>query len=191
MIHIPLTVYGKTQSYTWDTWVWSQEQVADSTLSYAGRTELVKSVLQGVKCFWLSIIPIPAGVRAKIDQLCRNFLWGGKCNEYKQPLVAWKDVTLPKSEGGLGLRNTKAWNKALLSKTLWNIHSKKDSLWVQWVHQIYLKQASLWAYRTKPEDPPLLKQIMAIRDNLISTEGTAQSVIQKISGLQMVNLNLS
>ncbi|GFS34515.1 hypothetical protein Acr_00g0034340 [Actinidia rufa] len=100
-----------------------------ANLSYAGRTELVKSVLQGVECFWLSILPIPAGVRAKIDQLCRNFLWSGKCNENKRPLVAWKEVSLPKIEGGLGIRNSKAWNKALLSKTLWDIQAKKDSLW--------------------------------------------------------------
>ena len=47
---------------------------AGATLSYAGRTELIKSVLQGVECFWLAILPIPAGVKAKIVQLCRNFL---------------------------------------------------------------------------------------------------------------------
>ena len=113
-----------------------------SSLSYAGRSELVRSVLQGVECFWLSILPIPMGVRKKIVTICRNFLWGGKCREFKQPLVAWKDITLPKIEGGLGIRNPKAWNKALLSKTLWDIHSKKDSLWVHWVHQIYLKHST-------------------------------------------------
>ncbi|GFZ21562.1 hypothetical protein Acr_29g0007240 [Actinidia rufa] len=46
-----------------------------ASLSYAGRSELVKSVLQGVKCFWLSILPIPVGVKDKIISLCRNFLW--------------------------------------------------------------------------------------------------------------------
>ncbi|GFY95614.1 hypothetical protein Acr_10g0009990 [Actinidia rufa] len=40
---------------------------AGAMLSYAGRTELVKSVFQGVECFWLSILPIPVGVKAKID----------------------------------------------------------------------------------------------------------------------------
>ena len=115
---------------------------AGSSLSYVGRTELVKSVLQGVECFWLSILPIPAGVRKKTGQLGKNFLWGGKCSVYKQPLVAWKEVTLPKIKGGLSIRNTKAWNKALLSKTLWDIQAKKDSLLVQWVYQNYLKHTS-------------------------------------------------
>ncbi|GFS30621.1 hypothetical protein Acr_00g0012980 [Actinidia rufa] len=105
---------------------------AGANLSYAGRLELIKSVLQGVECFWLSILPTLAGVQAKIIQLCRNFLWSGKRSENKRPLVAWKDITLPKIEGGLGIRNSKAWNKALLSKTMWDIQLKKDSLWVQW-----------------------------------------------------------
>ncbi|GFZ13032.1 hypothetical protein Acr_23g0014170 [Actinidia rufa] len=89
---------------------------AGASLSYAGRAELIKSVLHGVECYWLSILPIPVGVREKVNQLCRNFLWSGKATVNKKPLVAWKEVTLPKHEGGLGIRNTKAWNKALISK---------------------------------------------------------------------------
>ena len=36
---------------------------AGASLSYAGRSELIKAVLQGVECFWLSILPIPVGVK--------------------------------------------------------------------------------------------------------------------------------
>ena len=61
---------------------------AGASLSYAGRAELIRSILQGVECYWLSILPIPAGVRDKITQLCRNFLWSGKAIVNKKPLVA-------------------------------------------------------------------------------------------------------
>ncbi|GFS35151.1 hypothetical protein Acr_00g0038130 [Actinidia rufa] len=93
-----------------------------------GRSELIKSVLQGVECFWLSILPIPVGIRDKIISLCRNFLWGGKSTSNKKPLVAWKDVYRPKNEGGLGFMDLSAWNMALLSKALWNLQSKKRIL---------------------------------------------------------------
>ncbi|GFZ07066.1 hypothetical protein Acr_19g0000030 [Actinidia rufa] len=108
---------------------------AGATLSYAGRSELIRSVLQGVECFWLSILPIPVGVRDKVISLCRNFLWGGKAVSFKKPLVAWREICRPKPEGGLGFIDLHAWNLALLSKSLWKIQSKKDSLWVKWVHQ--------------------------------------------------------
>ena len=72
---------------------------AGASLLYAGRSELIKSVLQGVECFWLSILPIPVGVKDKIISQCRNFLRGGKATISKKPLVAWKEVCQPKSEG--------------------------------------------------------------------------------------------
>lgn len=37
-----------------------------SALSYAGRAELIRAVLEGVECFWLSILPIPAVVIERI-----------------------------------------------------------------------------------------------------------------------------
>ncbi|GFS42551.1 hypothetical protein Acr_00g0080480 [Actinidia rufa] len=154
---------------------------AGANLSYAGWTELVKSVLQGVECFWLSILPIPTGVRSKIVQLCRNFLWSGNCYSNKKPLVAWKVVTLPKSEGGLGIRNSSAWNKALLLKTMWDIQRKKDSLWVQWIHQIYMKNRSFWDYLPKHEDSPLIKQVIALREEMVAAEHSVDGAIQRMN----------
>ena len=154
---------------------------AGATLSYAGRTELIKSVLQGVECFWLSILPIPTGVKSKIVQLCRNFLWSGKCTVNKRPLVAWREVTLPKYEGGLGLRDCKAWNKALLTRTLWDIQAKMDTLWVQWVHQRYMKGGSFWEYKPKHEDSPFIKQVMTLRDEIIGAETSVERAIIRLN----------
>lgn len=100
-----------------------------TSLSYAGRVELIRSVLQGVQCFWLAIFPLPATVRSIICRLCCRFLWGSKAAP-----VAWSDICLPKQEGGLNLRDLKAWNSALLVKSLWNICAMKNSLWIQWIH---------------------------------------------------------
>lgn len=94
-----------------------------SSLSYVGKAELIRAVLQGVECFWLSIFPILATIISRIVNHYRKFLWGSK-----KPLVAWKDLYLPKDEGGLKLKDLKSWNLALLVKTLWNIHHKKDTL---------------------------------------------------------------
>ncbi|XP_057958449.1 uncharacterized protein LOC131151213 [Malania oleifera] len=95
------------------------------TISYAGKLELINFVIQGVDYFWLSIFLIPYSVLAHIVKLCRAFLWGGR----RRPLVAWKDVCLPKQKGGLGVMDLKFWNKALLTRTFGNIRNKKDALW--------------------------------------------------------------
>ncbi|KAI5681853.1 hypothetical protein M9H77_03081 [Catharanthus roseus] len=45
--------------------------------------------------------------------------------------------------GGLGLRDTRSWNDSLLTKTLWNVPAKKDSLWCRWIHHVYVKSGSI------------------------------------------------
>lgn len=67
-----------------------------NSLSYAGRLELLKSVIQGIESFWIQHFPIPSGVLDMINKLCRTFLWAGL-----KPKVAWTSICTPKDEGGL------------------------------------------------------------------------------------------
>lgn len=90
------------------------------TLSYAGKLELIRSVLQGVECFLLSILPLPVNIIDRIYGICRNFFWSSK-----HPPIAWNIVWKPKEDRGLRLKNLVAWNNALIAKTLWKIHKKK------------------------------------------------------------------
>lgn len=55
------------------------------SISYDGRLELVKSVIQGIESFWIQNFCIPSTIIDKITNLCRNFLWAG--SRFK---VAWK-----------------------------------------------------------------------------------------------------
>ncbi|XP_038700641.1 uncharacterized protein LOC119997589 [Tripterygium wilfordii] len=65
-------------------------------LSYAGRLELLKSVLQGMVQFWLNIFALPNLVIKQITCLCRNFLWSGNALKRSSAPVAWEKVCLPK-----------------------------------------------------------------------------------------------
>jgi len=71
-------------------------------MSYVGRVELIKFVLQGVECFWLSVLPIPTGVIEKIYRLCGGFLWNSH-----HSLVAWKEVCHAKNDDDLGFEDLK------------------------------------------------------------------------------------
>ncbi|XP_057965341.1 uncharacterized protein LOC131155910 [Malania oleifera] len=93
------------------------------TLTYAGRLEVINSIIQGIECFWLAIFPIPRNVLNQVIKLCQVFQWGGK----RKALVAWREIYKPKQEGGLGVVDLKTWNRALLTKALWNVQAKKDS----------------------------------------------------------------
>ncbi|GFY83129.1 hypothetical protein Acr_02g0013690 [Actinidia rufa] len=109
-----------------------------------------------------------------------NFLWGGKATGSKRPLVAWKDICRPKPEGGLGFMDLNAWNWALLAKALWNLQSKKDTLWVKWINQVYMKNTSFWDYTPSKQDSQMVRQLSVIRDKIIAAEGSRQAALDRI-----------
>ncbi|XP_022852501.1 uncharacterized protein LOC111374103 [Olea europaea var. sylvestris] len=159
------------------------QELTSSSLSYAGRAALIRLVSQGVECFWLSTFPIPAAVTMRITRLCRNFLWNSK-----KPLVAWSEVCLPKSEEGLGFRDIKCWNNALLAKSLWNVHAKKDTLWVRWINQVYLGGTSIRERSPKKDDSRLFKKILSIALRMKEVEGSIHTAYQRISMRKLSSL---
>lgn len=44
------------------------------SLFYAGRMQLITSMLQEIQCFWLSVLPVPGTVIDEVIGLCRSFL---------------------------------------------------------------------------------------------------------------------
>ncbi|XP_062094340.1 uncharacterized protein LOC133800399 [Humulus lupulus] len=115
---------------------------ASRNLSYAGRVQLIQTVLLGIRNYWMSIFYLPQSVIKEIDHLCRMFLWGGKGTRSKFHLTSWEQICSPKSHGGLGFKERPLWNRVMLAKFIWAISSKQDFLWVKWVN--YRKSSRDW-----------------------------------------------
>uniref|UniRef100_A0A803PRQ9 Reverse transcriptase domain-containing protein n=1 Tax=Cannabis sativa TaxID=3483 RepID=A0A803PRQ9_CANSA len=77
---------------------------ASRNLSFAGRAQLIHSVLLGIRNYWMSIFIIPSKITAAIDKSCRDFLWGRSGNKSKLHRASWEKVCLPKKLGGVGFR---------------------------------------------------------------------------------------
>ncbi|GKV39485.1 hypothetical protein SLEP1_g47243 [Rubroshorea leprosula] len=113
-------------------------------LSFAGRLQLISSVLQGITNFWCSVFILPKRVITAVEAKCSAFLWKGKSIDARGAKVSWSAVCQPKMEGGLGIKPLLSWNNACILRFIWLLFSKAGSIWRK-----ILKLRSLAKYLVK------------------------------------------
>lgn len=104
-------------------------------LSFAGRLQLIKSVIMSITNFWCSVFRLPQCCLNEIESLCNAFLWSGNPNIHTKSKVAWDDVCLPKEEGGLGIRRLRDTSRVYALNLIWRLFVNSGSLWVAWVKE--------------------------------------------------------
>lgn len=90
-----------------------------STLTQAGKLILISGILSTLCSHVMSVFLIPKSITNKLDSMIKRFFWKFKGKERG---IHWKNKHLletPKGMGGLGIRNTSMFNKALLFKYAW------------------------------------------------------------------------
>ncbi|XP_028113522.1 uncharacterized protein LOC114311595 [Camellia sinensis] len=85
-------------------------------LSFVGRLTLVKSVLDSIPGYYISLFNLPIGIAKEIDKLKSAFLWGSSELRRKIHMVKWNDVSMNKDQGGSGIRKTRDTNACMLLK---------------------------------------------------------------------------
>ncbi|GAU22999.1 hypothetical protein TSUD_98280 [Trifolium subterraneum] len=90
---------------------------------------LLKSVLTSLPVYALSFFKAPSGIISSIESLLTNFFWGGCEDKRKIPWISWNIVCLRKEDGGLGVRQLREFNVALLGKWCWRALVDKTGLW--------------------------------------------------------------
>ena len=72
-------------------------------LTRGGRIQLIKSVLTSVPIYMMTSFSIPKWVIGKIDQMCRDFLWGRMVGQGRGVhLLNWETCCMPTTYGGFG-----------------------------------------------------------------------------------------
>ncbi|XP_022030689.1 uncharacterized protein LOC110931611 [Helianthus annuus] len=142
-----------------DNWV-------TKSLSFAGRLQLINSVLAAMYSYWASVFLLPIGIVKDLEKRLRRFLWNGGNQGPVRAKVAWKEVCTPKDEGGLGIRSIMDANKAFLTTHIWSIITNRPSLWVQWIHSYRLKGNNFWEVQCRGQVSWGWRKLLAIRPSI-------------------------
>ncbi|CAL1356047.1 unnamed protein product [Linum trigynum] len=130
-------------------------------LSYAGRLQLISSVLMGTLQYWMQIFILPKKVIKQVQMLCSRFLWHG--GEEGRAKVGWDKMARPRGEGGLGLRDLCAWNRACTVRFLWLFLMKSGAIWVAWFQHYKVKNRSIWTVSDCPSSSWAWRRILKLR----------------------------
>ena len=102
-------------------------------LSNAGREILIKAVAQATPTYTMSVFKLPDSLCKELNSMMGNFWWGQKGRERRMAWVSWEKLCKPKSDEGMGFRDFKALNLALLAKQGWRMLENPNAL----VHRVY------------------------------------------------------
>lgn len=132
-------------------------------LSFAGRLQLIKSVIASITNFWCSAFCLPQSFIDEIDSMCAAFLWSESPNITTRAKVAWEGVCSLKKEGGLGVRRIKDVSLVFALKLIWRLFTDSESLWGKWVKQTFLRGISFWDVREASTGSWVWKKLLQLR----------------------------
>ena len=89
---------------------------------------LIKAVAQAIPMYTMNCFKILDFLCDELTSLIRNFWWGQKQNERKIVWISWDKLCEPKAAGGMGFRQLKQFNLALLAKQGWRLQTMQNSL---------------------------------------------------------------
>ena len=118
-------------------------QWGDGLLAQPGTEVLIKSVAQSLPTYIMGVFKLPFSVCDDLTRMVRNFYWGSAEGKRKVHWRRWDHLLQPKERGGVGFRDFRLFNQALLARQAWRLLSNPDSLCAQVLKAKYYPHGKL------------------------------------------------
>ena len=116
----------------------------EKLLSRAGKEVLIKAVIQALPTYLMGVYKIPAAIIQEFHSAMTRFWWGGKGEERKMHWLSWEKMCKPKCMGGMGFKDLRVFNDALLGKQVWRLSHYKNSLLSRVMSAKYYPQGDIF-----------------------------------------------
>ncbi|CAB4299175.1 unnamed protein product [Prunus armeniaca] len=102
---------------------WSEQY-----LSQAGKEVLIKAVAMAMPNYAMSYFQLPINLCKEIEREIIRYWWKGHKEHKGIHWVGWQRLSMLKEAGGMGFRDLRCFNLAMLAKIGWQIIKHLDSL---------------------------------------------------------------
>uniref|UniRef100_A0A803PL05 Reverse transcriptase domain-containing protein n=1 Tax=Cannabis sativa TaxID=3483 RepID=A0A803PL05_CANSA len=111
-------------------------------LSKAGKEILLKTVAQAFPSYAMSVFLLPLETCKSLEGIMSSFWWKSSKDKQGVSWHSWKKLCKHKTVGGLGFRDFREYNLALLGKQAWRLLTEEDSLVCKFYKARYFSNGS-------------------------------------------------
>ncbi|KAL5540285.1 hypothetical protein UlMin_042768 [Ulmus minor] len=95
----------------------------------------------------MSMFKLPFSLIKELHRLCAQFWWGGNNEKKKMHWCTWERLCVHKLNGGMGFRDMRLFNKAILAKQAWRILTCPSSLAARVLQGFYFTNSTFLQVR--------------------------------------------
>ena len=115
----------------------------EKNMSIAAKEILIKAVAQALPTYSMSVFKLPLGLCDDLTSIIRDFWWGVENGKRKTAWIAWEELVLKKCCGGMGFKDLRLFNQALLARQAWRLIQFPDSLCARLLKAKYFPRCNL------------------------------------------------
>jgi hypothetical protein len=100
----------------------------ENHMAQGGKEVFIKAVAQSLSTYVMGVYKLPLGLCDDLTKIIRDFWWGSEKDKRKMHWVAWDIMLKPKIKGGMGFKDMRIFNQALLARQAWRLLQNPDSV---------------------------------------------------------------